>query len=75
MNFNEAARKLHAVAFALNKVEVKGRDNMDALLGSIQTVEQIAGQLEFYIQQLQVQPKEEPEVKVKVVPDNEEPVE
>lgn len=75
MNFTEAVRKLHAVAFALDKVEVKGRDNMDALLGSIQTVEQIAGQIEFYLRQISAQPKEEPEVKIEVVPEEEAPAE
>lgn len=75
MNMSETVRKLRAVAFALNRVEVKGRENMDALLGSIQTVEQIAGELEYHLQQMQAKPKEEPEVKIEVVPDEEEPAE
>ena len=70
MNMIEEARKLRAVAFALNKVEVKGRDNMDALLGSIQTVEQVAGNLERH-QEI----KPEPEVSIEAIPDEEIPAE
>ncbi len=70
MNMIEEARKLRAVAFALNKVEVKGRDNMDALLGSIQTVEQVAGILESH---REIRP--EPEVSIETIPDEEIPAE
>lgn len=56
MNFNDAVRKLRAISFALNRIEVKGRENMDALLGSIQTVEQVADQLELFLSQTEVTP-------------------
>jgi len=70
MNMIEEARKLRAVAFALNHVEVKGRDNMDALLGSIQTVEQVAGDLESY---REVKP--EPKLSIEEIPGKEIPTE
>lgn len=70
---NDIVRKLYAVARALNDVEVKGRDNMNALLGSIQAIERVAGQLEYQLQQMQT--KTEPEVKVELVPDEEAPAE
>ena len=33
--------RLKAIAFTLSKVEVKGRDNLEGLLGSIQLLDQI----------------------------------
>lgn len=40
--------KIKAVGFALNDVEVKGKKNLDILLGSIQALEQIADVLTKY---------------------------
>jgi hypothetical protein len=33
--------RLKALAYTLGKIEVKGRDNLEALLGSIQLLDQI----------------------------------
>ena len=73
MNLTEMVRKLKAVAFALNEIEVKGSKNMDALLGSIQAIEQVARAMEYEMQQMK--PKEEPEIKVEVVPEDKLPAE
>lgn len=40
--------KIKAVGFALNDVEVKGKKNLDILLGSIQALEQITDVLTKY---------------------------
>jgi hypothetical protein len=52
--------KLKAVAFTLSKVEVRGRDNLEGLLGSIQLLDQI-------IKEESDKPKE-PEVTIQEIP-------
>lgn len=41
VEINEAIAKLKSVNFALNTVEVKGRNNLDILLGSMQAIDQV----------------------------------
>ena len=57
MNLTEVVKRLKAVAFALDKLEVKGRENLDILLGSIQTIERSANIIEQCLQEME--PKEE----------------
>lgn len=39
MKLNEIIRQLRAVVYALDNLQVKGRDNMDILLGSMQQLD------------------------------------
>lgn len=39
-NVTEAIRTIKAVNYALERLEIKGRDNMDILLGSMKALEQ-----------------------------------
>ena len=41
VEINEVIAKLKSVNFALNTVEVKGRNNLDILLGSMQAIDQV----------------------------------
>lgn len=41
VEINEAIAKLKSVNYALNTVEVKGRNNLDILLGSMQAIDQV----------------------------------
>lgn len=45
MTLNENIVKLRSIAFVLGNVEVKGRTNMDTLLGSMQALDQVIGDL------------------------------
>lgn len=45
---NEAIKKLRSIGFALDNVSVKGRDNLDVLLGSIQAIDQVVNSLVAY---------------------------
>lgn len=48
MNLNEIIRQLKASAFALDNLQVKGRENLDILLGTIQNIErQTAALIQF----------------------------
>ncbi len=47
MNLDDIIRKLKSVNFVLDDLEVKGRKNLDILLGSIQTIDKIVEQLEM----------------------------
>lgn len=38
-NISAALKDLKGVSYALNNVEVKGRDNLDILLGSMQVID------------------------------------
>ena len=46
MNLSESIKKIRSVSYALNNLEVKGRDNLDILLGSIQALDRTAADLE-----------------------------
>ena len=46
INVNQIVKKLKAVSYALNQLEVKGRQNLDILLGSIQEIDRSAVMLE-----------------------------
>lgn len=69
MNMAEIIKRLKAVNFALNDVDVKGRKNMDALLGSMTMLDQVIIALERGANE------KEPEVKLEVVPEDEVPKE
>ena len=77
MNPNDIVRQMRGVAFALDKLEVKGRDNLDIVLGCIQTLERAASALEASLRQLDPPKKAEPEMKVEIeeVPAEEVPAE
>lgn len=48
MNLNEIIRQLKATEFALDSLQVKGRENLDILLGSMQNIDrQIAALTKF----------------------------
>ena len=71
-NVTEAIRTVKAVNFALENLEVKGRNNMDILLGSMKALERSINVIEAAFNELnQTAPK--PEVQVEAVA--EEPAE
>lgn len=48
MNLNEIIRQLKASVFALDNLQVKGRENLDIVLGTMQNIErQIANLTKF----------------------------
>jgi len=48
MNLNEIIRQLKATVFALDSLQVKGRENLDILLGTMQNIDrQIAALAKF----------------------------
>lgn len=51
-NFSECIRNIRSVSYALNKLEVRGRENLDILLGSIQALDKSAVELERGLQEL-----------------------
>ena len=51
-NFSECIRTIKSVSFALNRLEVKGRENLDILLGSIQALDRTAVELDKGLQDL-----------------------
>lgn len=55
MTMAEIIQKIRSVSYALENVEVKGHNNMDALLGSIQALDRVASEL-VKIQKAQPQP-------------------
>lgn len=68
MNLTESVRKIRGVVYALNNLEVKGRENLDILLGSMQTLDRTAADLEHGLKAMG-----EPQVSVEVVPEEEKP--
>lgn len=46
MDISNSVKKLKNVNYALNLMEVKGRSNMDILLGSMQAIDQVIAVLE-----------------------------
>ena len=68
MNLSESIKKIRSVSYALNNLEVKGRDNLDILLGSIQALDRTAADLERGLKTLEV-----PQVNIEVVPEEEKP--
>jgi len=73
MNLTEAIRQIKATSYALDQLEVKGHTNLDILLGSIQSLNRIAAQLEQSLREME--PKSQPEVKLEIVPAEENPAE
>lgn len=61
-NVTEAIKKIKAVVCALDDLEVKGRDNLNILLGSIQALERSVGVIESVFNELNRQPEVELEV-------------
>ena len=48
MNLNEIIRQLKASVFALDNLQVKGRENLDILLGTMQNIDrQVAALAKF----------------------------
>lgn len=48
MNLNEIIRQLKASVFALDNLQVKGRENLDILLGTMQNIDrQVAALTKF----------------------------
>lgn len=67
MNLNEIIRQLKATGFALDSLQVKGRENLDILLGSMQNLDrQIAALVKF-------QQDLEDSFKLDITPAEEEP--
>lgn len=67
-NLNDIVKNIRGVAYVLDNVEVKGRANMDILLGSMQRLERIAQELESSFKAMN-----EPEVKVELVEEGDIP--
>lgn len=59
MNPNEIIQSLKAVSFALGNVEVKGRENMDILLGSMQALDRAINSLSKFKDELEENTKVE----------------
>lgn len=57
MNLNDIVRRIKAISFALDKVEVRGRDNHDIILGSIQELERVAATLEKSLREMEPEGK------------------
>ena len=74
-NVTEAIRKIKAVNFALENLEVKGRQNMDILLGSMQAIDTSIRIIEAAFKELNQPASQEPEIKLEVVPEEEAPAE
>ena len=78
LNLTESIRQIKAVEYALEQVEVKGRDNMDKLLGSMQALSRIAANLERGMHELDAPAPAPAPVKLEVVEEEtpaEEPAE
>ena len=72
LNLSAIVKKLRAVAYALDNVEIKGRQNLDILLGSIQNIERVAADLESGLREMEPKTNKEPEINLEIVPDNSE---
>lgn len=53
MNLNDIIQKLKAINYALGNVEVRGRENMDILLGSMQQLDRSIAQLSSFKKELE----------------------
>ena len=62
-NFSECVRAIKRVTYALNNLEVRGRNNLDILLGSIQSLDATAAELERGLKELD-SPGAEPVVEI-----------
>lgn len=71
-NVTEAIKKLRAINFALENLEVKGRQNMDILLGSMQALEKATNIIDAAFREL-TQPAPQPEIKLEVISEEEAP--
>lgn len=69
MNLNEIIRQLKATVFALDNLQVKGRENLDILLGSMQRIDHQIEALARFQNEL------DKSFKVDIVPAEEESVE
>jgi len=54
MNLNEIIRQLKATVFALDSLQVKGRENLDILLGTMQNIDRQIAALAKFQQDLDV---------------------
>ena len=61
MNLNDIVRRIKAISYALDKVEVRGRENHDILLGSVQELDRVAATLEKGLREM------DPEVKTDIL--------
>lgn len=68
-NVTEAIRKIKAVNFALENLEVKGRQNMDILLGSMQAIDRSIHIIEAAFNELHQPAQQAPEIELEVVPE------
>ena len=66
-NIKYVIKRLRVVSMALDNLEVKGRQNLDALLGSIREIDRAVESLELNMKDV-----EPPKVELEVVPDPEE---
>lgn len=69
MNLNEIIRQLKATSFALDNLQVKGRENLDIVLGTIQNIERQIANLTKFQREL------DESFKVDITPAEEESVE
>ena len=76
LNLNDVSREIKSVAYALEKVEVRGHENLDIVLGSIQQLNLTAAKLDQGMRELEPKaPANEPKVKLEIVPEEEAPAE
>ena len=73
-NVTEAIKKLRAINYALENLEVKGRQNMDILLGSMQALEKSTNIIDAAFREL-TQPAPQPELKIEEISESEIPTE
>lgn len=66
LSLEDCVRKLKSVNYALENVQVKGRDNMDILLGSMQAIDLVASSIESGTVEMN-----EPKIKLEEVANNE----
>ena len=66
VNMNEVIAKLKSVNYALNTVEVKGRGNLDILLGSMQALDQVIVAINRSVAESEA---DQPEIQVEMVPE------
>lgn len=69
MDLNDIIRQLKATVFALDNLQVKGRENLDILLGSMQRIDRQVEALAKFQREL------DESFKVDVIPAEEEQVE
>lgn len=65
MNLDEIIRQLKASVFALDNLQVKGRENLDILLGTMQSIDRQIAALAKFKQEL------DESFKVEVIPEEE----